>query len=353
MLAECPAGFVVIELTAGNVDAVLSRMARFERDFPLARVAVVAARSMASYRWLLREAGAVDFVTSPRRLAALGRPGLPPPRPGAPRAAEPIRADLERLPWAASGSGSGSGKPVGQRSSWTACRALGPDGTPLQLAEPLTLEACNDRSPMTIDRVNRALAEFKEPETGRSIVQVKQIHDVKLDGDNVSVTLGLTTFSAPVWKTTQAELEEHLRRRLPEAAADRRQAGPARAAGGEDRRDRPGRQGGDRRRLGQGRRRQEHDRRDSRLRTRPGRAATSGCWTPTCTVPAFRTCWAPANGPRMIDDRIEPITIDGVKVMSMGLLVPPGEAVIWRGSDAPRGHHPIPPRHGVGRARIT
>ena len=34
MLAECPAGFVVVELTAGNVDAVLSRMARLRAGFP-------------------------------------------------------------------------------------------------------------------------------------------------------------------------------------------------------------------------------------------------------------------------------------------------------------------------------
>jgi DNA-binding response OmpR family regulator len=107
MLAEGPAGFVVIELTAGNVDAVLSRMARFERDFPLARVAVVAARSMASYRWLLREAGAVDFVTSPRRLAALADAACrhldQAPR-GPQSQTERIWA---KLPWAASGSGSG------------------------------------------------------------------------------------------------------------------------------------------------------------------------------------------------------------------------------------------------------
>ena len=35
--------------------------------------------------------------------------------------------------------------------------------------------------------------------------------------------------------------------------------------------------------------------------------------------------------PRMLDNRIQPVEVDGLKVMSMGLLVPPGEAVISRG----------------------
>lgn len=104
MLAEGPAGFVVLELTAGNVDAVLARMARLERDFPLARAAVVAARSMASYRWLLREAGAVDFVTSPRRLAPLADVACrhldQAPR-GPQSATERIWSEL---PWAGSGT---------------------------------------------------------------------------------------------------------------------------------------------------------------------------------------------------------------------------------------------------------
>jgi ATP-binding protein involved in chromosome partitioning len=35
--------------------------------------------------------------------------------------------------------------------------------------------------------------------------------------------------------------------------------------------------------------------------------------------------------PKIIDGRIEPVRADGVAVMSMGFVVPPGEAVVWRG----------------------
>jgi len=68
VLAEAPASFVLVELTAPSADGLLSRMARLGRDFPLARMAVVADRSLAEYEWLMREAGAVHFTCSPRRL---------------------------------------------------------------------------------------------------------------------------------------------------------------------------------------------------------------------------------------------------------------------------------------------
>ena len=46
--------------------------------------------------------------------------------------------------------------------------------------------------------VRAALAEFKDPETGRSITQLEQVHALRLDGQRLSVTLGLTTWAAPV-----------------------------------------------------------------------------------------------------------------------------------------------------------
>lgn len=72
MLTRWPASFVVVELTRANATAVLERMAWLERDFPLARVAVVADRALGFCEWLMREAGAVHFTVSPRRLGPLG-----------------------------------------------------------------------------------------------------------------------------------------------------------------------------------------------------------------------------------------------------------------------------------------
>lgn len=71
-LAESPASFVVIELRR-HVDRLLDYLARQQREFPLARLAVVAERSLADYEWLAREAGAACFLASPRQVGALAQ----------------------------------------------------------------------------------------------------------------------------------------------------------------------------------------------------------------------------------------------------------------------------------------
>jgi hypothetical protein len=71
-LIESPASFAVVELGA-NPAGLLRLLARQPRQFPTARMAVVADRSRAGYEWLMREAGAVHFLCSPRQIAVLGR----------------------------------------------------------------------------------------------------------------------------------------------------------------------------------------------------------------------------------------------------------------------------------------
>ncbi len=100
-LADAPASFAIVELTDVNADSLLERMLRLQRDLPLCRLVVVADRKLAGYQWLMREAGAVDFVASPRRLgplADLARRHLD-------RAPEhqqsPIRQIWSSLPWSA------------------------------------------------------------------------------------------------------------------------------------------------------------------------------------------------------------------------------------------------------------
>jgi hypothetical protein len=66
-----PASFLVIELTRAGLEGLLGFLARVGRDYPWARLAVVAPRELAAAEWLVREAGAVHFVTSPRQLAGL------------------------------------------------------------------------------------------------------------------------------------------------------------------------------------------------------------------------------------------------------------------------------------------
>ena len=115
LLAETPAAFVVAELCRANADALLDRLARQERDFPLVRVAVVADRSLAAWEWLVREAGAVHFTTSPREAAVLADMArrhldqLPRPK----KSLEEAIWDM--LPWRRSASGQADREMAGPR----------------------------------------------------------------------------------------------------------------------------------------------------------------------------------------------------------------------------------------------
>ena len=71
LLAKVPASFVVVEVTSAHLQTLLDRMAWWERDFPLARLAAVADQESAPYQWLLREAGAVHVALSCRHLRPL------------------------------------------------------------------------------------------------------------------------------------------------------------------------------------------------------------------------------------------------------------------------------------------
>jgi DNA-binding response OmpR family regulator len=97
-LEESPEALVAVELTPANLDAVLEWLLNFERNFPDARVVVLADRGLEGYELLARELGAVHFTTSPRQLdqmIPLVR-AFQPRRPGELSPTEQILADL---PW--------------------------------------------------------------------------------------------------------------------------------------------------------------------------------------------------------------------------------------------------------------
>ena len=69
---------------------------------------------------------------------------------------------------------------------------------------------------MNQQTVEQVLDEFTDPETGRGLVALEQVRDLKLSDGRLALTLALTTFSAPLWSQTRADLVEHLRSRLPQ-----------------------------------------------------------------------------------------------------------------------------------------
>ena len=62
--------------------------------------------------------------------------------------------------------------------------------------------------------IRAALNTFLDPETGQSVMQTGQVRDIAVDSGKLSLTLALTTHSAPLWDATKQQLENHLRVKL-------------------------------------------------------------------------------------------------------------------------------------------
>ncbi len=181
----------------------------------------------------------------------------------------------------------------------------------------------------TDNAVRAVLAEFKDPETGRSITQLEQVHGLRLEDQRLAVTLGLTTWSAPLWEQTRAELAEHLRKRFPsldvtvELAVHQRKpeklgeiglAAKTVVAVGSGK-------GG----VGK----------SSIAAYLAYGLRRAGCQVGLMDAdvygPSIPHLLGSHERPQIVADRIQPVMVDGLRVMSMGFLVPEGEAVIWRG----------------------
>lgn len=72
-LAASPASFLLLEATEANVEMLVSRLTELRCGFALSGAMVCGERDMACYEWLLREAGAIHAVFSPRELAPAAR----------------------------------------------------------------------------------------------------------------------------------------------------------------------------------------------------------------------------------------------------------------------------------------
>ena len=64
--------------------------------------------------------------------------------------------------------------------------------------------------------VERVLdAELMDPETGRSVSHMNQVHNVRIEHNVVTFTLALTTHMAPLWNETKLSAEKLLLERFP------------------------------------------------------------------------------------------------------------------------------------------
>lgn len=179
-------------------------------------------------------------------------------------------------------------------------------------------------------QIRAALADIQDPESGRSIVQMEQVHELRLNDGKLEVTLGLTTFAAPVWNETKARVVELLQSRFPElrevTVRVEPHARPAEPLGEIGLRAKAVIAVG----SGKG----------GVGKSTIAASIAYGLKRAGCKVglmdadvygPSVPHLVGVNERPGIVDKRIQPVIADGVPVMSMGFLVPPGEAIVWRG----------------------
>ncbi len=178
--------------------------------------------------------------------------------------------------------------------------------------------------------VQKALEDFHDPETGRSIVRLGQLHGLQLDDGKATVTLGLTTYSAPLWEQTKVELAGHLRSRLPQIRD---------VVVNVEVHDRPAEKIGEIGlaakaviAIGSGKGGVGKSTIASILAYGLKRAGSKvGLMDADVYGPSIPHLIGAEQRPTVNQNRIQPVIVDGLTVMSMGFLIPPGEAVVWRG----------------------
>ena len=183
--------------------------------------------------------------------------------------------------------------------------------------------------PVSEPAVRNALSSFQDPETGRSAVQLEQIHQVQLRDGKLSVTLGLTSWAAPLWNEIRDELGTLLTSRFPGQAVEvhveehRRPAEPSGQLGLTAKSVIA---------VGAGKGGVGKSSIASYLACGLARCgAKVGLMDADVYGPSIPHLFGINETPRLVDGKIQPVEAAGVKILSMGLLIPPREAVVWRG----------------------
>ncbi len=178
--------------------------------------------------------------------------------------------------------------------------------------------------------VTAALTDFPDPETGRSITETGQLTDVRVEADSVRLTLALTTHSAILRNETRDRVEQLLRSRFshlskvtvdfavhhrpPEKIGQIGLAAKSVVA------------------VGSGKGGVGKSTIAASLALGLSRAgSTVGLMDADVYGPSIPHLLGVNRRPEIVENRIAPIEVSGLKVISMGFLVPPGEAVVWRG----------------------
>jgi ATP-binding protein involved in chromosome partitioning len=182
--------------------------------------------------------------------------------------------------------------------------------------------------------VTAALAGIADPESGRPLAEMGQIKSITAAADTIAVTIGLTTHSAVLWNATRGRIEEALRSRFPQTATIDVTIVPH---------DRPllklGQIGLEARSViavGSGKGGVGKSTIAASIAIGLARAGSRvGMLDADVYGPSVPHLLGLSGRPQIEQGKILPMRLDvgphSMPVMSMGFLVPAGEAVVWRG----------------------
>jgi len=182
--------------------------------------------------------------------------------------------------------------------------------------------------------VRAALADFPDPESGRPLAEMGQLAAVDVTPTVIRVTVGLTTHSGILWKQVRGRIEERLRARFPATPTVEVTVIPH---------DRPpgklGQIGLEAKSViavGSGKGGVGKSTIAASIAIGLARAGSRvGLLDADVYGPSVPHLLGLAGRPQIENGKIVPMRLavggGSMPVMSMGFLVPPGEAVVWRG----------------------
>jgi ATP-binding protein involved in chromosome partitioning len=182
--------------------------------------------------------------------------------------------------------------------------------------------------------ITSVLASVADPESGRPLTEMGQVQAVSATADAITVTVGLTTHAAILWKATAARIEELLRTRFPQVPKVAVTVVPH---------DRPptklGQIGLEAKSViavGSGKGGVGKSTIAASIAIGLARAGSRvGLLDADVYGPSVPHLLGLSGRPQVESGKILPMLAacgpHSMPVMSMGFLVPPGEAVVWRG----------------------
>ena len=184
---------------------------------------------------------------------------------------------------------------------------------------------------ISVEEVKNVVEAFPDPETGRPLGQMGQVHTIDSNADGVKVQIGLTSWAAPI----REEIAEQVLERLVAELGVLPRACQIEVVD----HDRPAEK------LGQ-----VGITAKSVIAVGSGKGGVGKSTLATSIAYGLKNAGAKVGlmdadvygpsvphllgvdeRPSAVDGKLQPIEKDGLKVISMGFMVPAGEAVVWRG----------------------